>query len=80
MFHMKQRERRAWILETLKSGPSRAFMTLAVGGEYASVGAMPFGLSTRPNHIHDGFDADWITAEQSFRLIIDAVGEIPDQA
>lgn len=79
---MNQRERKSWILQTLEAGDFECIHGAwrAVGAAYQSLEGMPFGLKTRPNHIVDDYDRGRISAEQSIRMLVDAVHEIPDDA
>jgi len=78
---MNQRERKAWILQTLASGNFESIQDAydVVGGEYQSLEAMPFGLRTLPNHIRDDFDAGRISEQESINRLVDAVRKIPDE-
>jgi len=78
---MNQRERKAWILETLASGKFESIQDAyyVVGGEYQSLEGMPFGVRTLPNHIRDDFDAGSISEKKSIELLADAVRKIPDE-
>jgi len=78
---MNQRERKAWILNTLASGRFESIhdAMVEVGGDYDSLEAMPFGLRHRPNHIIDDFDAGRISEAESIQALAQAVQEIPDE-
>ncbi len=77
---MDQKEKREWILSTLRAGTfwnvSDAMKT--VGGAIDSLEKVPAGLRNKPTHIACDLADGKLTAEQSVKELIAFVEQIPD--
>ena len=77
---MNQSERKAWIIEQLECGKFENIHEAwrMVGGEFQSLEAMPFGVSTKPNHVFTDFMDNRISGQESVRALLAIVKEVPD--